>query len=1145
MNLALEKVNYLKGVIARSCRIPPDKQVLLISGGESLDAEERVCKYAAGTDTNPIFLFSLISIESSMPPEIHPEIASEFSESELNEKVNSSLKLEDAQSTVAIRATLAQEYVKASSEQTRMCEMLIHDQHLQHQGWSAVVANLEDLATDLKKHSERLEVTFHEYLEKRENHLEVIDTFDNDLAVLHRIPVFPALLNPDVNPEMSMVSSISFSSGSNESVSLLEWINSRGSSQSLELVAESCYKSLQQLDHELLDDLRTKVNNAVEGAQNSQMKEVRGLGDRLSGLEQLLLEAKRIVTEQQELAAAFLQNQQRAYGLKDASILPDLCASHRQQLLVMKKNHQSIMSICSRTAKAKNELSANLHHRMKWVVFIQNQMSEVGQLLVMHVEELKRLRRKLDVVEQIHMAPSIYMATAVEVVRRRAFADHYLYKANSLADTFSSLHDEELVLRINFQSKLKKHFLSKMFPGMEDQPPSFATSKPVVFDNQLPEITLADVELLRNQFPDLAKSLSLPEENALSNLLAKSFNQTLTQEEGETLYSLQNMPRKISMTTRDIGSMSVMNQLISGMRKQSSRMSAVSDSDDETDNERMLNRDRTRRYSNGKKKKITSGDKLTRSLPHESVTSLTRNNGSTGFNLDLVDPSSSSADPSSSSAGNTTGNNSVAPSSSSDGSVMKQQTPSTSLMQESSTMGKLAEERAALIASLNIKVAESEAKLDKLQTSVRTSLEPCHMSLSALKKDLANMKSKLVADQDSFQKFTDDLKLQIVANVVRVNENSNKRLSLVMEDVEQRARKQSESDLDKIRDKLELEMQKLEDSHREIDIYQQQLQQAAQEADKLKTENIEAKELHSSNMSRLKEATDIEKAEIIKKLTLEHEIELDALREELENSEKVANCEAEVKRLREVLQLKESDVEALRRKTRLLEMTQEEKFHEEKEKIVQILEAGFVQREKLALQQYEDELTSKFQSQLADSRSHWELEQSKVIEALKEDQQANYSKQLSELDKLQKNNIEQMAHKASEELRQKFDEDREAAMKQQHHQLTLKAKRELDALRYRFKMMQTTGAFEQRSPSASESELSLEVLIKSDFVAIPSSFCLLFLAFIIVIESKFVPQEKSRCYKKSLQGKKNSTPSRLTIVYRIFKTIKNDPQTLL
>ena len=96
-------------------------------------------------------------------------------------------------------------------------------------------------------------------------------------------------------------------------------------------------------------ELKGKVSTAIEGAQNVQMKEIRGLGDRLSGLEQLLLEAKRLVQEQQKLAAAFVQNQQRASGLRDVSILPDLCASHRQQLLVMQKNHQQIISICNRS----------------------------------------------------------------------------------------------------------------------------------------------------------------------------------------------------------------------------------------------------------------------------------------------------------------------------------------------------------------------------------------------------------------------------------------------------------------------------------------------------------------------------------------------------------------------------------------------------------------------------------------------------------------------------------------------------------------------------------------------------------------------------------------------------------------------------
>jgi RB1-inducible coiled-coil protein 1 len=61
-------VKQLQDVIETSCGIPVDKQVLLVSGGECLDPAARVCSYSAGTDTNPIFLFSKSTIESVAPP---------------------------------------------------------------------------------------------------------------------------------------------------------------------------------------------------------------------------------------------------------------------------------------------------------------------------------------------------------------------------------------------------------------------------------------------------------------------------------------------------------------------------------------------------------------------------------------------------------------------------------------------------------------------------------------------------------------------------------------------------------------------------------------------------------------------------------------------------------------------------------------------------------------------------------------------------------------------------------------------------------------------------------------------------------------------------------------------------------------------
>lgn len=65
---------------------------------------------------------------------------------------------------------------------------------------------------------------------------------------------------------------------------------------SLESVADSCYRSLEQLDSGLLSTLEENIKSCVDGGNDNKMKEIGGLGDRLSGLEQLLLDAKKKVT---------------------------------------------------------------------------------------------------------------------------------------------------------------------------------------------------------------------------------------------------------------------------------------------------------------------------------------------------------------------------------------------------------------------------------------------------------------------------------------------------------------------------------------------------------------------------------------------------------------------------------------------------------------------------------------------------------------------------------------------------------------------------------------------------------------------------------------------------------------------------------
>ena len=71
-------VNNLKAYLEKLCKIPCEKQVLLISGGQCLDPEKEVYSYTAGTDTNPIFLFNKTIIESDTPPSSSMDMGSDF-----------------------------------------------------------------------------------------------------------------------------------------------------------------------------------------------------------------------------------------------------------------------------------------------------------------------------------------------------------------------------------------------------------------------------------------------------------------------------------------------------------------------------------------------------------------------------------------------------------------------------------------------------------------------------------------------------------------------------------------------------------------------------------------------------------------------------------------------------------------------------------------------------------------------------------------------------------------------------------------------------------------------------------------------------------------------------------------------------------
>lgn len=315
-----------------------------------------------------------------------------FPDTDLKEQVDRSLALPATYNTVVQRAQLAQQIYEMAKEETRICEKLVHEQHLQQQGWAAVVANMEDITDEFNDRCLDFYRCFDSHLERREQFIEFAKNFKSDLDKLSTVPILNGLMNNAEKPfhgfdkffndsesftksDESTVelpqSELTAGQNSNNSsdslktaLSLLQWISAAENQKSLNHIAQNCSRGLELFDEKSMKNQKAEAQKAIDAAQQDTIKKIVGLEDRLCGLEQLMFDARKTVQEQSEMAQAFQQNQNRANNLGDVSILPDLCASHRSQLVVMSKNHIKLRDIRRRVTRAKDELAINLNKRL-------------------------------------------------------------------------------------------------------------------------------------------------------------------------------------------------------------------------------------------------------------------------------------------------------------------------------------------------------------------------------------------------------------------------------------------------------------------------------------------------------------------------------------------------------------------------------------------------------------------------------------------------------------------------------------------------------------------------------------------------------------------------------------------------------------
>ncbi|XP_062383204.1 RB1-inducible coiled-coil protein 1 isoform X2 [Sardina pilchardus] len=570
--LAVQTVADLKHAIQVKYKIATQHQVLVVNGGECMVADRRVCSYSAGTDTNPIFLFNKEMILCDRAPTIPKTTFSIENEMEL--KVEESLMMPAVFHTVASRTQLAVEMYEVAKKLCSFCERLVHDEHLQHQGWAAIMANLDDCTLSYQKLLSKFDsayinyqrdfedikikltklgtavsvmakipllesLTRHSYresLEKSSSPVQRPDEEEEDedrsaqsvtpsaadgLRKSHELPPamggaslqaadaprgdgkmtdsseLKAALQEADSPEKAACTGISFN------VTLLDWINVQDRPNDVESVVRKCFDSINRLDPRIIQPFLGDCQDTIAKLDNQNMKAIKGLEDRLYALDQMIASCKKLVNEQKELAQGFLANQKRAENLKDTSVLPDLCLSHANQLMIMLTNHRKLLDIKQKCTTAKQELANNLQVRLKWCCYVMLHADQDGEKLQALLRLLTELLERVRVVDALSTVPQMYCLAVVEVVRRKMFIRHYRAWANALVKDGKRFYEAEKAKRETFGKLFRKSFLrNRLFRGLDSWPPlSFCTRKPRKFDFELPDISLEDLQYLKSCCP--------------------------------------------------------------------------------------------------------------------------------------------------------------------------------------------------------------------------------------------------------------------------------------------------------------------------------------------------------------------------------------------------------------------------------------------------------------------------------------------------------------------------------------------------------------------------------------------------------------------------------------------------------------------
>lgn len=191
----------------------------------------------------------------------------------------------------------------------------------------------------------------------------------------------------------------------------------------------------------------------------------------------------------------------KAFRSGDAKTIAILVESHHKSLQIILNHKTRLVAIANGVEDSKSALTRHIHDRLKKVMELQKKVADSNSQLVLLHEHIKLARKRFEILEQVCSTPQILVEVFSEVSRRRSYNATlekvrktmgrmklilflFLQVMDETSSCLRKARDEEKRLRKSFHSSHGLHFVTTLFPELQERVPDITVSSSASTDIQ-------------------------------------------------------------------------------------------------------------------------------------------------------------------------------------------------------------------------------------------------------------------------------------------------------------------------------------------------------------------------------------------------------------------------------------------------------------------------------------------------------------------------------------------------------------------------------------------------------------------------------------------------------------------------------------